>query len=674
MSGRLRVGIFAGGRSAEHEVSVASAESVLRAIDRERLRAVPGLHRSRGPLAPAGRAGAGAWRRGLAGLLGVDTPAEHTAHLRSHEPHAAGRRRSSRRAGAARRAALAGRGDRRRLPGPARPVRRGRHAAGLPGAGRHPVHRGRRAGQRGGHGQDRLQGPDARPWPAGGRLHLVPPRRLDRCAGRTCWREVARAHRSTVGRQARPAGQQPGHDAGARRRRAAGGARRGAPLRQQGHRRGATWRMRASSSAGCSATTSRSSSSRARCAATPSGTTTRRSTPRAWPTSSRARTSSPTLAARLQGAGAGRLPRGRLRRLRARRLPGARRRRLHQRDEHHPRLHRHEHVPEAGRAGRARLRRADRSADRAGPRAGPMKLEPASRRRGHDASPEPAAAAARRRKPRGAGRRPGTPLRRRSARGCRRSGAARRARRRRRAAGLVALAQRAVAARHGSVAWAGERYTPRRASCARDRGRHRGTTAAGRRHATRCAIGWRLPAVADAHGRARPARRAARSPSSREAGLRLAHARRPRCSAPRTARSSPSCRCERACRRARRAAAHRRRALRGAPDDGRRRRCRPTLLRVALRLAALDPGRSARGAERLDRAARRRVRLRDRVGAARLGGGAGLLRARSARGSAAAPTHGWSSSWRPSGPCSPPAPEAEIVAGCPQPGEGILPP
>lgn len=33
---RLRVGIIAGGRSAEHEVSVASAEAVLRAIDRER--------------------------------------------------------------------------------------------------------------------------------------------------------------------------------------------------------------------------------------------------------------------------------------------------------------------------------------------------------------------------------------------------------------------------------------------------------------------------------------------------------------------------------------------------------------------------------------------------------------------------------------------------------------
>ena len=33
---RLRVGIFAGGRSAEHEVSVSSADAVLRAIDRDR--------------------------------------------------------------------------------------------------------------------------------------------------------------------------------------------------------------------------------------------------------------------------------------------------------------------------------------------------------------------------------------------------------------------------------------------------------------------------------------------------------------------------------------------------------------------------------------------------------------------------------------------------------------
>ncbi len=36
MTERLRVGIFAGGRSAEHEVSISSAEAVLRAIDRDR--------------------------------------------------------------------------------------------------------------------------------------------------------------------------------------------------------------------------------------------------------------------------------------------------------------------------------------------------------------------------------------------------------------------------------------------------------------------------------------------------------------------------------------------------------------------------------------------------------------------------------------------------------------
>jgi D-alanine-D-alanine ligase len=78
---KLRIGIFAGGRSAEHEVSVSSAESVLRAIDRERYE--PYLvyidrdgqwHLPAGPAAELGDAG-------LAGLLGVDTPAAHTAQL-----------------------------------------------------------------------------------------------------------------------------------------------------------------------------------------------------------------------------------------------------------------------------------------------------------------------------------------------------------------------------------------------------------------------------------------------------------------------------------------------------------------------------------------------------------------------------------------------------------------
>jgi D-alanine-D-alanine ligase len=78
---KLRVGIFAGGRSAEHEVSVSSAESVLRAIDRERYE--PYLvyidrdgqwHLPGGPAAELGDTG-------LAGLLGVDTPAAHTSQL-----------------------------------------------------------------------------------------------------------------------------------------------------------------------------------------------------------------------------------------------------------------------------------------------------------------------------------------------------------------------------------------------------------------------------------------------------------------------------------------------------------------------------------------------------------------------------------------------------------------
>jgi D-alanine-D-alanine ligase len=81
----LRVGVFAGGRSAEHEVSVASAEAVLRAIDRERFE--PYLiyidragrwHLPQGPAAELGESS-------LAGLLGIETPTEHTARLREAE-------------------------------------------------------------------------------------------------------------------------------------------------------------------------------------------------------------------------------------------------------------------------------------------------------------------------------------------------------------------------------------------------------------------------------------------------------------------------------------------------------------------------------------------------------------------------------------------------------------
>jgi D-alanine-D-alanine ligase len=82
---RLRVGIFAGGRSAEHEVSVASAESILRAIDRDRFEPYL-IYIDRGgrwhlPAGPAAELG----ESSLAGLLGIETPTEHTARLREAE-------------------------------------------------------------------------------------------------------------------------------------------------------------------------------------------------------------------------------------------------------------------------------------------------------------------------------------------------------------------------------------------------------------------------------------------------------------------------------------------------------------------------------------------------------------------------------------------------------------
>lgn len=85
MTRRLRIGIFAGGRSAEHEVSVASAEAVLSSIDRERyepyLVYIDRQGRWHLPAGPAPELAGG----GLAGLLGVDTPAAHTAHLADEE-------------------------------------------------------------------------------------------------------------------------------------------------------------------------------------------------------------------------------------------------------------------------------------------------------------------------------------------------------------------------------------------------------------------------------------------------------------------------------------------------------------------------------------------------------------------------------------------------------------
>ncbi len=88
---RLRVGVFAGGRSAEHEVSVASAEAVLRAIDRDRFEPyLVYIDREGRWLLPDGPAPMLDGGQTLAGLVGAASPAEEVAHLRGGDGHAVG--------------------------------------------------------------------------------------------------------------------------------------------------------------------------------------------------------------------------------------------------------------------------------------------------------------------------------------------------------------------------------------------------------------------------------------------------------------------------------------------------------------------------------------------------------------------------------------------------------
>ncbi len=85
---RLRVGVFAGGRSAEHEVSVASAESVLRAIDRDRFEPyLVYIDRDGRWMLPEGPAPLPVDGTSLASLVGAASPAEEAALLRTHASH-----------------------------------------------------------------------------------------------------------------------------------------------------------------------------------------------------------------------------------------------------------------------------------------------------------------------------------------------------------------------------------------------------------------------------------------------------------------------------------------------------------------------------------------------------------------------------------------------------------
>jgi D-alanine-D-alanine ligase len=83
---RLRVGVFAGGRSAEHEVSVASAEAVLRAIDRDRFEPhLVYIDREGRWILPNGPAPALGDGQTLAALVGAGSPADEVALLRAHD-------------------------------------------------------------------------------------------------------------------------------------------------------------------------------------------------------------------------------------------------------------------------------------------------------------------------------------------------------------------------------------------------------------------------------------------------------------------------------------------------------------------------------------------------------------------------------------------------------------
>ena len=151
MTPRVRIAVVAGGRSSEHAISLASARSVIEALDPESLRRRHAAHRLGRRLAGRGRSGRAGGRLATA----CRPPSSRRVAATSLVPGAGG-------------GALLGAdgseaaGDRRRVPGPARAVRRGRHDPGPARDARDPVRRRRRARLGGEHGQGVLQGGAAR--------------------------------------------------------------------------------------------------------------------------------------------------------------------------------------------------------------------------------------------------------------------------------------------------------------------------------------------------------------------------------------------------------------------------------------------------------------------------------------------------------------------------------
>ena len=129
---KLRVGVIYGGRSGEHEVSVASAASIFNTS-----------------IASGTRPCRSASRRAASGFWAAEFPRCSPPPPWSNGARTEALQSSSPRPPSPRPA-------RCRVPGAARSLRRGRHRAGAARAGEHPVCRGRRArlGRRHGQGRD----------------------------------------------------------------------------------------------------------------------------------------------------------------------------------------------------------------------------------------------------------------------------------------------------------------------------------------------------------------------------------------------------------------------------------------------------------------------------------------------------------------------------------------
>ena len=255
---RRRIGIFAGGRSAEHEVSIASAEAILREIDRERFEpyliyidAAGGWHLPAGP-APGsdrGTASPASWGpRPSPSTAPASTPARRAA------PGALARRRSRRERGSE-----SGRGDRRCLPRGPRSVRRGRdlqgflELAGIPYTGAGVLASA--------VAMDKVVFKDLM---RGHGLPVVGYASVTRRRWRSAPERVADDLVARIGSQSvvKPArlGSSVGHEPCPRARRAAARHRGGLPVGHEGHRRGRIGPGPGSSSVASSATSDPSSS------------------------------------------------------------------------------------------------------------------------------------------------------------------------------------------------------------------------------------------------------------------------------------------------------------------------------------------------------------------------------------------------------------------------------